>query len=245
MTRIRVMSYNVGHYNMGLSSHGMPDELVDEKTAGLKEMLMEYAPDLIGIQEEEKWFDQAHEKKASAWLYSPVWCFRGGYDCTTIRAKYKAVSGSYVLDHYSNGMTYRHGIFKVDGRQLLAVSTHAASRTGNWEARLQQYRELFAFARSVECDGCVICGDFNTTDPEDRDNLTALCAENGFSQAIGSYLPWVDTYLGRKAGAKRHSFDNILAGPGMVITTTKVLRDWWDRLYSDHVPVVADVDWRD
>ncbi len=240
-TQIRVMTYNIGHYNMGLATHGYPEDKFDEKSTNLKEMYMEYAPDFIGIQEEEQYADNAKTKKASPFLYSPVWTFRSGYNCTTIRAKYKVVSNTYELSHYSNGMTYRHGLFKIGDKRLLFISTHAVSKVGNNAARLIQYKELFEYINNTEWDWCIVTGDFNTTDEADKKNLKKLCEDNNFTMAIGQYLPWVDTYLGRAKESTHHSFDNILVSPGCTIKSTKVLRSWWSKLYSDHVPVVADI----
>ena len=236
---LRVMSYNIGHYNMGLSEGGFPDSLYTEKLGNLKQMLMETGPDVIGIQEDTHYVDRAGTKKSPATVYSPVWSFRNGYKYETIRAKFKIVSGSYELVNFSNGQHYRKGTFTIGGKGVLVVSAHMIAHTGNAEKRKVQYTELFRAISSAEA--CIVTGDFNTTEKADKATLTALCEKNGFTMAIGSYLPWVDTFFGRAEGATPHSFDNILV-KGMTIKTTKVLRDWYERLYSDHVPVIADIE---
>lgn len=237
---IRVMTYNVGHYNMGLSEAGIPDDLLAGKLSNLKEMLMEYGPDIIGIQEDSHYIDRAGKMKSPETVFYPAWTFVNGYKGETIKARLPAVSGSYELVNFSGGQHYRKGLFKVGGKKLLFISAHAIAHVGNAAKRKAQYTELFGAVK--DCDCCIMTGDFNTTENADKANLKALCEKNGYSMAIGSYLPWIDTYFGRAAGATRHSFDNILASSGLAIRTTKVLGDWYDRLYSDHVPVVADIE---
>jgi exonuclease III len=238
---IRVMTYNVGHYNMGLSEAGFPASVLNEKLGNLKVMLMETAPDIIGIQEDAHYIDQAGKMKSPESVFSPVWSFRNGYKAETIRAKFKLVSGSYQIVNFSNGQHFRRGVFAVDGKRLLFISAHPIAKVGNGDKRKVQYAELFAHVKASAFDCCVIAGDFNTTEAADKTALKTLCDKNGFSMALGSYLPWLDTYLGRAKGQTRHSFDNILV-KGAAIRSTKVMGDWYSRLYSDHVPVTADID---
>lgn len=240
--RIRVMSYNIGHYNMGLSPFGYPPDVMDDKVTNLKEMLMEYGPDIIGLQEDSEYADQAKTKKSSKYLYSPVWRYRPSNGGSNIRAKYAAYAGTGELCKFSSGRNYKKAVLKVNGKRLLMISAHPTAHEGNSEIRKQEYTELFDAVHRETWDWCVIAGDFNTLEKADKANLKALCSENSFDMAIGSYLPWVTTFLGRTAKAKHHSFDNILTSPGVTILTVRVLRDWWDRLYSDHVPVVCTMD---
>lgn len=240
---IRVMSYNVGHYNMGYSStQGFPPEIQSEKVSQFKQLMMQYRPDFIGVQEESRYMDQAGTEAASSGLYKPAYIFRSGYDACTIRSLYEAEAGSYQKIQFSNGQNFRRGIFRVEGKRLLMISAHPISKTGNSDKRLVQYTELFRHAKESGCDWCIITGDFNTTDQADKTNLKALCDKNKYEMAIGSYLPWVDTFIGRTESQRKHSFDNVLVSPGLRIRTTRVLREWYERLYSDHVPVLCDVE---
>ena len=240
---IRVMTYNVGHYNMGYSTtQGFPPEIQGEKVSQFKQLMMQFRPDLIGIQEESRYLDQAKTEPASSGLYKPAYPFRSGYDACTIRSMYGVEDGSYQKIQFSNGQNFRRGIFRVNGKRVLFISAHPISKTGNNEARKVQYTELFQHAKQSGCDYSIITGDFNTTDQADKNNLKALCEKNGYEMAIGGYLPWVNTFIGRTESQRKHSFDNVLVSPGMKIRTTRVLKDWYERLYSDHVPVLCDVE---
>ena len=240
--RLTVMSYNVGHYNMGQRPFGYPEDVMNEKVTALKEMLMETGPDLIGLQEDYTWADRGKTLKSSTYLYSPVWRYRPSGSSSNIRAKYAAYSGTGELCQFSTGAYYRKAVLKVNGGRLLMISAHATAHDGNSDKRKTEYAELFEKVREEKWSWAVICGDFNTLTKTDKENLTAACRENSFEMAIGSYLPWIVTFMGRSEQAKKHSFDNILVSPGVTIRTVRARRDWWERLYSDHVPVTAEVE---
>lgn len=238
---IRVMTYNVGHYNMGQAPYGFPPELMDEKAGNLKTMLMASGPDIIGTQEDSPYADQAQTIKASTELYAPVWQYRPNNGGSNIRAKFPCYSGTAGTGKLSSGANYRKAILKVDGNRLMVVSVHATAHQGNSAKRLQDYREIFDIVKAETWKHAIITGDFNTLEDTDKTNLKVVCSDNNFSMAIGDYLPWLNTYIGRSEKAKRHSFDNILVSSGLTIRTTNVLSDWWGRLYSDHVPLICDI----
>ena len=242
MSKIRIMSYNVGHYNMGLSTVGFPKEIFNEKVINFKEMLMEYAPDIIGLQEDSVYIDQDKTLKSNAYLFEPLWRHRPSNNGSNIRAKFPAYTNTTELIKFSSSRNYKKTILKVFGKRLLVISAHPTAHEGNSAIRKQDYLELFECAKSETWDWCIMTGDFNTLEKADKANLKAICAENEFSMAVGTYLPWVDTFLGRTEKSKHHSFDNILCSKNITIKSTMILRDWWGRLYSDHVPIVADVE---
>lgn len=241
MSQIRVMTYNIGHYNMGRSETGFPDGLYDEKLAGLKEMLMYAAPDLIGLQEDCKWLDKAHTVTTSAGVFDPVWRFRPEGNGCTVRSKLPLISGSNGKITFSTGRHFRKASFKVDGKRLLFLSCHPTAHVGNSADRKEEYWELFDYVCNREMwDWCVITGDFNTIEAVDKENLRRECDEHGFGMAIGSYMPWISTFPG-KDGTSHGSYDNILVSSGVDIRAMRVMRDWYPLLYSDHVPLAAEL----
>lgn len=238
---ITAMTYNIGHYNMGLSKHGYPPELMDSKVAGYKELIMQFAPEIIGVQEDNTYCDQAQTIKAQNYLYKPVYRYRVGGAGSTIKTMFPVISGTAESGKLATGASYKRGVWRVEDRRVMVISVHATAHAGNSQKRKQDYQDTFAMAAIEDWDTCVICGDFNTLEDADKDNLTELCDAHGFQMAIGTYLPWVDTFIGRQAGQLRHSFDNVLVSGGS-IKRVQVLRDWWERLYSDHVPVICEID---
>jgi endonuclease/exonuclease/phosphatase family metal-dependent hydrolase len=236
------MTYNVGHYNMGLLQVGFPKDIFDEKVSNFKEMLMRYAPDIIGLQEDSVYVNQTKTIKSNSYLYEPIWRHRPSNNGSNIRSKFPAYANTSELVKFSSGRNYKKVILKVFGKRMLVLSAHPTAHEGNSAIRKQEYKELFECVNSEIWDYCIITGDFNTLEKIDKANLIAICAENEFSMAIGTYLPWVDTFLGRTEKSKHHSFDNILCSKNINIKSTRILREWWNRLYSDHVPIIADIE---
>lgn len=240
MSLLKVMSYNVGHYNMGLSATGFPASVMNEKLASLKELLIAEHPDFIGLQEDAKWIDAAHTVTSSASLFDPYWRFRPEGNGSTVRARQNCISGSNGKELFKSGRHFRKAAFQMEGKTVLFISCHPTAHVGNSAVRKQEYEQLFSYVNDMQWDICIITGDFNTTEQDDKNNLRTACDENGFDMAIGTYLPWVSTYLG-KDGTARQSFDNILVGGKVKILSVRILRDWYSRLYSDHVPVCAEI----
>jgi len=241
---IRIMSYNVCHYNFDQGATGFPAAIINEKVMNLKEMLMETAPDLIGLQEDVQYCDTAQTKTSVDYLFNPVWTGTGTGQ-STIRYKPEYVRKTQKLVQFSTGRVYRRAIFLVDGKRLLFISAHPTPFSGaeNQAKRKAEYTQLFTDIKALRWDWCVVVGDMNTFDTADKENLKAICSENGFDMAIGTYLPWIPTCLGHD-GKGTMSFDNILVSGNITIQTTKALREWYGRLYSDHVPLIADLQLR-
>jgi endonuclease/exonuclease/phosphatase family metal-dependent hydrolase len=133
-------------------------------------------------------------------------------------------------------------VFKVPGvkKYLLVITCHLSAYPAGAALREVEVGELFAAVGAPLYDYCVITGDFNTKTDGDRELLRQRCAENDYGMAIGDYLPWIPTCYGRD-GREQYSYDNILVSGKCTIRRVMVMADWYGRLYSDHVPLIADV----
>lgn len=241
METITVMSYNICYYCFDQGNHGFPANLLAEKSGNLKEMLMEYSPDLIGLQEDAEYCDKKKTLKSVDYLFKPIWGYNPGSAYTTIRSKLQTVKNSYKLVYLSTGRCYRRTLVYTEGRKkLLFISAHPMYGTANAVQRETEYAELFQHIRTSQWDYCVVTGDFNSCTDQDKANLKQLCGSNHFGMAIGDYMPWVATCLGHD-GKGKQSLDNILFSSNIRVNKLAVLRDWYSRLYSDHVPVVAEL----
>ena len=247
MSELKIMTYNICKYNNDQGGTGFPESILAEKVSNLKRMFMEYAPDIIGLQEDRQYLDQKKTIPASAGLFDPVWNHRSGMDRETARSKFAAYESSlkYFSDEVgkANYRTYRRLIYSYHGKRLMFISCHPMYGKEYVNARQAEFEELFKDINSTKYDYCIITGDFNTIMDKDKENLLNICNQNGFKMAIGSYLPWLITCPGRVGTVADHkySFDNILVSGNMNIVQTKVLIEWHSRLYSDHVPVVATI----
>lgn len=246
---LTVMSYNIGQYAMGDSSNpGIPANILNEKLANLKQTFMEYSPALCGMQEEKEYVDQAQTLATKPTLWQPVWYDNPGDYHPCIRSQLPRVDNSAAIGQFSTGRYYRRCVYKYHATQtILFMSVHLSPYADEHEAhtheqeRLTELTEMFQHIAASTWDYCIVTGDFNTNSDADRTNISSMCSLNGFTQAIGGYLPWVDTCLGPD-GDKHYSFDNILISSNVWFKRIKVLKEKFDDLYSDHVPVIAELE---
>ncbi len=242
MESIGIMTYNICGYNKDQGPKGFPVAIRDEKVSNLKRLLMTYAPDFVGLQEDYKYIDTDGSEQARKAIFSPVWGFVNGTTETTLRAKYGAVPGSYALKRFSTDRFYAKAVFNYTptDQRILFVSCHPSAYVKNEDKRRTEYTELFEMIQKESWDHCIVAGDFNTNTDNDRDLLRKLCIENRFDMALGTFMPRLPTCLGYD-GSALYSFDNILVSGGLMIRKTMVLKDWYNCLYSDHVPVFCEV----
>ena len=246
VNEIRVMSYNICKYNNDKGGTGFPKSIFAEKVSNLKQMFMEYAPDIIGLQEDRQYLDAEKTIPASAGLFDPVWNHRSGMDRETARSKFAAFESSFVqfTDKVgkANWRSYRRLIYSFYGKRLMFISCHPMPGKEYVQARIEEFEQIFKDINNTKYDYCIVTGDFNTVTDEDKVNLKNICDQNKFKMAIGSYLPWIVTCPGSVGGAYHpYSLDNILVSKNMNIIQTKIVSEWHSRLYSDHIPVVSTI----
>lgn len=241
---LTVMSYNICRYNFDQGGTGFPEDIMNEKIENLKKMFMKNAPDLIGIQEDTYYIDEEHTIESIPALFTPVWQPTGS-GWRTIRSKLTRVDGSAAYADFDGNVNigYRRAVYYYEqSKKILFISLHAMyGNDAEADAlRLGEYEQIFQHINDSadEWDYCIVTGDFNSVSQTSKDKLVELCNDNGFSMAIGSYMPWIFTHF-NKQGVASDSFDNILVSSNIDILTTEVLTDQYPLLYSDHVPVVA------
>ena len=244
-----IMSYNVGFYHNGSGGPGFPADIYDEKVGNFKQMLMTYGPDIVGLQEDRQYLDEAQTIPASAGLFDPIWNQRNGQERETTRAKFGVMESE--LKYFSDtlgqqyGRTYRRIVYDYYTVRILFISAHPMYGKGDdyIGARLAEYQELFTDINNSVWDYCIVVGDFNTNSDTDRQNLTNQCSNNGFKMALGTYMPWIPTWVGPVGNPDPNPepLDNILISGNMDFVKVQVLNDWYNRLYSDHLPIVARV----
>lgn len=249
-TRVKVLSYNVANYNNDTSTY-----INDAQLVAFKKMLYKCGADFIGVQEERANLDGS-EQNTHDHLYRPIYGYKSGDGGTTVYSKKVYEKANIVT--FSNGRSFRYCTYKINNRILAIGSFHAvAGYDGTaWDsvesvsARAVQYYELMSFVNHKislrqyggttelsmpEWDYCIICGDFNSATQADKNNIIQNATENGFHLANGGYLGWVSTTPTDVA------IDNILCSNNCVINNFEVLSSLGAALYSDHLPVVADI----
>lgn len=246
--KLRVASYNVGHFNQGVAGglevrgeavYGEEGKMryAEMELIDWREWIGEQSIDFLGVQEWNEYFDQDGVFHAQEELLDPFynnvyfgdqhkWIFNGiatNYKLTNLRQKY------WGGDYYA-----LIGDLKVGKKIITVMSLHIP-----WQKQWHT-KALDIFLEEIKKYEYVICmGDFNATDQEQM-----RFREEGFNMANGGYQGWFSTAAGSlklhgRAGAVDKNIDNIVTSSNIKIMNVSVpqtgLNDY------DHLPVIADL----
>lgn len=246
--KLRVATYNVGHFNQGVAGGlEVRGEAVYGKEGKRKyaelemmdwrEWLSRESLDLIAVQEWNAFFDADSTFHAEEELLQPFynniyfgdehrWIYNGiasNYKLTNLRQKY------WAGDYYA-----LIGDLKVGEKTITIMSTHIPWQK-EWHAGA-----LDSMLAEMQKYEYVICmGDMNATDEEQ-----IRFKEAGFNLANGGHQGWFGTAAGslrlegRRAGPDKN-IDNIMTSGNIKIMNVSApytgLND------QDHLPVLADI----
>ncbi len=246
--KIRVATYNVGHFNQGVAG-GL--EVRGEAVYG-KEGKRKYAElemvewrewisreslDILAVQEWSSFFDVDSTFVAEDELLQPF--YKNRYFGDEHRWIYNGIATNYKLTNlrqqYWAGDYYALiGDLKVGEKTITIMSTHIpwqkewhAAALDSLMATMQQYEYLICF------------GDFNASDEEQL-----RFKEAGFNLANGGHQGWFGTAAGSlklagRQGGPDKNIDNIMTTSNIKIMNISApytgLND------HDHLPVLADL----
>jgi exonuclease III len=251
-SKLRVMSYNICRFNNDTATY-----ISDSMLLNLKKMFYQANADILLLQEDREHIDSDSTRTSAAFVYNPVYPTGVGTGGPTIRAK-EALSNTGLV-YYTNGRELRYAVLTVGTDKVLLLSTHPVwnyDSTGGESAesiaaRKQQYEEMFAWANgdmTLEDGGgnavtvpththCIIGMDGNCSTAQDKNNLKNAATEAGFILGNGGNIGWFVTEMRDGNSA----VDNVIVSDNVIINNVESYCDWYSKLYSDHVPVVADL----
>lgn len=246
--KLRVATYNVGHFNQGVAGglevrgEAVYGKEGKQRYARLemlnwREWISEQSLDILGVQEWNRYFDADGVLHAEEELLKPFynnvyfgdehkWIYNGiatNYKLTNLRQRYWA--GEYYA---------LIGDLKIGGKTVTVMSTHIP-----WQKEWHK-PALDAFIAEMKKYEYLICmGDMNATDAEQL-----LFREAGFNMANGGYQGWFGTAAGSlkldgRAGGADKNIDNIITSKNIKIMNVSVPHTGLND--QDHLPVIADV----
>ena len=230
--RLRVISYNVGHYSYGVgSSAGYEGEDAASKLLNYKRFLSAYKPDVLCLQENYASFDSAKTLSTDTELYNPLFLYTSyGQLQTAIASKYaQNMMKSGYLGDGSRG--YAKSYIHVGDKTVCVMSVHltpGADSAATREAEIAALLELIKDEQYV-----IVCGDFNVADISELDSVTSA----GYKLANGGYFGSVSTVH----GSDTSFYDNVIVSPNIVIESVEAPDEVYDDLCSDHLPLIADL----
>lgn len=236
-TKIKVMTYNVAEWDNDTTT-----DIDAAQLARVKQMLMFEDCDFMGFQECAGVIDTNGEnvKSTNAYLFYPNYPY-------TAQLSVALISKTRLTDitngTFTSGRRWMHAYTVIDGKTISIYNTHPYPRSDAESAaiRWRDWEEFADIINADENDYIVCFGDFNTR-PDSAEIAKFENTFSGWVKANGGYLGWFET-TGRYT--PNYPNDNILVSPKISITAMRPLVEWYNLLYSDHVPVVANLTLRD
>lgn len=266
-TKVRLMQYNLGKFNMGQSLddsyHFLTTANCDSVLNNYKALFGDVQPDMIGFEEYEsaataKGVDGAEDRDVNLntelfnRLYPTQSAMYGALSKGILKSKYPLLdSANKILDYtYTYEGTDYSGTFhvvyahaRIAGREIaLVVNAFPNSVDGYPDERNLLMKEAYyqAVVDLLEDDeiAFIIC-DANAGPTVFPTIMEDVLIPAGYNSAHGSYFPWQTTWESIKSG-KTNALDNILYKGPVQLVNFKVLWDARAGLASDHAPVYAD-----
>lgn len=250
--KLRVLSYNVANYNNDTATY-----VSDTKICNLRKVLNKANADIACIQEDREYIDSGNTKPSSNYLYYPKYPYTSGTGGVTIKTRFGGTH-SYILK-LSGNRVIRTYLLTYGDKKVLVISAHPIANYNNTgyasaesiAMRKSEYEEIFKWcnglitlpswesgvAVSVPTHTHTIIGmDGNSITDDDKTNLAALANTYNYVMGNGGYIGWFNTEF--RTG---YAIDNIIVSNNVIIENIESWRKEYENLYSDHVPVVADV----
>lgn len=251
---IRISTYNIARFNNDTETY-----ISNLKLKNLRNAMDQIDADVLCTQEDDATVDGAN-KSSNDYLYYPKYPNRSGENGVAIHSKTAFISRGVLK--FSNNQLLRYATIAVGSKTLLVLSIHGIwnyQNTGgesneSINSRNQQFYEMFNWISGnitlpnyadsnpisvPEHTHTVIGMDGNTTTQLDRTNLKNLADANNFILGNGGYLGWIYTCDINKA--TQWAIDNIIVSENIIINKFTAHSEYYDDLYSDHVPVSADI----
>lgn len=266
-TKVRLMQYNLGKFNMGQpldgSYHFLTTANCDTVLNNYKALFGDIQPDMIGFEEYEsaataKGVDGAEDRAVNLntelfnRLYPTQSAMYGALSKGILKSKYplldsanKILDYTYTYDGTDYGGTF-HVVYahaRIAGREIaLVVNAFPNSVDGYPDERNLLLKEAYyqAVVDLLADDeiAFIIC-DANAGPTVFPTIMEDVLIPAGYNSAHGSYFPWQTTWESIKSG-KTNAIDNILYKGPVQLVNFKVLWDARAGLASDHAPVYAD-----
>lgn len=250
-TKLRVMTYNIGHYSDAGGSQNSPVTVEQYEQIKMKwrKLMYDVEADIIGLQEYSRVFCSGNGALSLDTIYKDLFknSFEGTqrrYSCNAFYSNYEVISvelKEYECNKTAN-ITHTSAIKATDyyylmadmvinGKELCVIITHLAFDLNNVQVELDQINELITILDTKE--RVIILADFNV-----HHGVSGMDAfvNAGYTIANNGYIGNIQTYPYPNV---TKTLDNVVCSKN--IKVKKVLADFVPMNTNDHIPFVADI----
>ncbi|MGN0004287.1 MAG: endonuclease/exonuclease/phosphatase family protein [Sphingobacterium composti] len=236
--KLRVCSYNIGHFNQGsLGGFQLNKNVAQAELNRWKQWIGQEGFDILSLNEWNTFFDKDSTYHAQEHLLDPFystvvwgenkrWIYNGlatNYNLTNIRQK------NWDGDYYAILADWH-----VGGEVITIISTHIP-----WQKNMHDNSLSLLIDELKQYKYFICLGDMNASDQ----NQLKFTKE-GFNMANGGHLGWFNTCGGKALksgyqGATDYNIDNIITSSNIKIFNVSAPTTGLNDL--DHLPIIADV----
>lgn len=234
---IRVMSYNVCQYD-----NDTQVDISDQKLANLKAMILDANCDVLGWQESTATINDntSDDKSALYYVFYPIYPYVYRPNLSSLSSKIPFVSGSQQTITLTSGRPCSKADVLVNSKRVSIYSIHTTPNfsAAQIAARETDMRELKTALDNDSNAYKIVCGDFNIDEDEIATFETIF---SDYQHVNGGYAGWFET-TGRYRASRgtEYPMDNIIFTSNIQLSYMKAYKEWYNALYSDHIPVVAE-----
>lgn len=239
--KLRVIQYNIGKLAYGNGQSAQYDAILDEKLQTIKQTLgREVNADIISLNEYPGYLKSDEQQTTKSVLFDPLYPYLNRYwgtshmnwACTAIASKATPIQfvPFTVADETQADRRFIKARYRIGGKEFAFASIHL-SPSSTEEQKTLELTETFEYLADEE--NVIICGDMNWN--ASNATMMALVSEAGYIQANNGYFGDYET----RPLSGSH-IDNIFV-KGRIKIENAYVPDVYDKLVSDHLPVVADV----
>ena len=235
----------VGEYNLAKFNNDTSTYISDEKIHNIKEIIGEINADVLFINEDTGYIDSEHTKSSHEYIFQPAYPFVVGSTNEKLYSKTSFLTNENKTS--PNGRAVTFATINNNSNTILLVLVHAQPgvSAANITARSADLTWLMNQIEEITYDYLIIGGDFNPEAGED--DLSNM--ETAFANYImcnGGRFDYLNTWFdpAKKYNdviAQQMPLDYIITSENIICNNFKVYTEEFYNLYSDHVPVVANL----
>lgn len=229
--KLKILTFNCGHYNYGSSSEYAGDDMQD-KIVEWKKMLAKYKPDIMLGQEMSLYFDAAQTVQAIDTIFKPLLPNFYYSNFTKMVSKYPFTNRwQQTITVVVGGTTYTRpltcALININGVDIALCSVHlpAGYSASDTAVREAMRDELIAAFENYE--HVILAGDYN----ESTDSFFAPFESAGYSLGNHGYFGTIETL-------PNESVDNIIVKG---FTFYDAISNSADACTSDHYPFASEI----
>lgn len=232
--RLKMLTYNVGHFNQGkLGGFQGSGEIAENQLTAWRSWIGEQGADFMIVNEWNEFFDKDGKHKATPELLAPY--YTNLYFGDKNEWIFNGIATNYTLKNIRQvawfGQYYAIlGDLELEDKTVTIISTHIPwQKEWHEEAVVKLKEELSKY------DYFICLGDFNAKN-KTFEEFKAL----GYNVASGGAQGWFTTAPGGKmAGKIDVNIDNIVTSSGIKIMKVEAPLSGLNDL--DHLPIMAEI----